>query len=96
MSGGTVRVFRNQKVSDYDCHVIQSLHPKKKAGLKFHLTRLYIDQKTSYPIRVEQFAFPSGRKGTPQLVEQYTYLNLQQNRGLKAIDFSTSNKAYGF
>ena len=38
--------------------VIQVVHPKQGQGTPFHMTRLYIDNQTRLPIRVQQYGFP--------------------------------------
>lgn len=91
-----VRYFPNAKVGNVECRVFESSYAQKHKGLKFHMTRLYVDKKTSFPVRVEQFDFPTKAGAQPVILEQYTYLNVKPNAGLKDIDFDVKNPAYEF
>ena len=48
------------------------------------------------PIRYEAYDWPTSAGGPPQLIEEYTYINLQLNVGLQDEDFSQSNPKYDF
>lgn len=91
-----VRYFPNAKVGNVECRVFESSYAQKHKGLKFHMTRLYVDKKTSFPVRVEQFDFPTKAGAQPVILEQYTYLNVKPNMGLRDIDFDVKNPAYEF
>lgn len=94
--GVKVRYFPNAKVSNVECRVFESSYDKKHKGVKFHMTRLYVDKKTAFPVRVEQFDFPTKTGAKPAILEQYTYLNVKANGGLKDIDFDVKNPGYDF
>jgi hypothetical protein len=94
--GVKVRYFPNAKVGNVECRVFESSYDKKHKGVKFHMTRMYVDKKTAFPVRVEQFDFPASAGGKAPILEQYTYLNVKPNGGLKDIDFDVKNPAYEF
>ena len=60
------------------------------------MTRLYVAKKSGLPVRVEQFAYPTKTGSKPLMLEQYTYLGVKTNVGLKAIDFDTRNPKYDY
>jgi hypothetical protein len=60
------------------------------------MTRLYVAKDNRLPVRVEQFDFPAKTGAQPAILEQYTYLNVKANVGLKDIDFDVENPAYDF
>lgn len=92
-----VNFYRNAKLGkDVDVEVIESTHPKPRNQFRFHMTRLFIDKTTRLPLRVEQYAFPQAPGQTPPLVEEYSYVSLRTNLGLKNIDFSVDNPQYKF
>lgn len=91
-----VRYFPNAKVSDVECRVFESSYAKPHKGVKFHMTRLYVDKKTAFPVRVEQFDFPAKTGAKAPILEQYTYLNVQPNSGLTDSDFDVKNPGYQF
>jgi hypothetical protein len=48
------------------------------------------------PIRYEAYDWPTQPGATPQLIEQYTYLQLKLNNGFTDADFDIRNPQYGF
>ncbi|GAB4144163.1 MAG: DUF1571 domain-containing protein [Planctomycetaceae bacterium] len=79
-----------------ECKVYESRHTRRRRGVQFQITRLYIDKKSNFPVRVEQYGFPIRRGGKPVLLEEYTYWNIRPNVGLKDSDFDPKNPAYKF
>lgn len=96
MNDLTVNFYPNARIGQVSCKAIESSHRHQTPGAKFAMTRLYVDNKTSLPIRVQQYEFPVKNKKQPELVEDYLYSNIETNVGLKAIDFSTTNTNYRF
>jgi outer membrane lipoprotein-sorting protein len=92
----TVKFYPNAKIGSLECRVVQSSHAKKHSKAKFHMTRLYVAKKSGLPVRVEQFAYPTKAGSKPLMLEQYTYLGVKTNVGLKAIDFDTRNPKYDY
>jgi hypothetical protein len=91
-----VKYYRDAKIGDRKCKVIEVIHPEPRRQFKFHKSRLYIDVENGLPVRVEQFAFPARKGAKPPVVEQYTYSSIRRNMRLADIDFSTRNPRYGF
>jgi hypothetical protein len=86
---------KNRIGENIECKVIESSHPRPRKQFKFHLTRLFIETATGYPIRVEQYGFPQEGQ-EPPLLEEYTYYKLQANPGLTNADFDAKNPKYKF
>lgn len=91
-----VKYYTNVKLGSTSCDVIESSHPQKRRQFRFQKTRLYLDQKTRFPVRVQQYAFPTSAGGQSALVEQYTYSQLNTSANLKDVDFDTKNSSYGY
>ncbi len=91
-----VRYFPNAKIGTRECKVIQTWHPEPKPGIQFHMTRLFIDNQTKLPIRVQQLGFPTEKGGEPPIIEDYTYTQIRTNVGLRNIDFDTRNPKYDY
>jgi len=91
-----VKYFPNAKLGKVDCRVVQTRHPRPRREFKFHMTRLYVDKKTGFPVRVEQYGFPLRAADRPPLVEQYTYSQIRPQAGLREYDFDPQNTNYGF
>ena len=94
-SNSQVRYFPKAKLGKASVRVIEVTH-KKTPTPQFHMTRLYIDNQTQLPIRVQQYGFPKKSGGKPPLIEQYTYSNLKTNIGLASRDFDPKNPGYDY
>jgi hypothetical protein len=92
----TVQYFPEAKIGGVSCPAIECMHPQPRRQFKFHLTRLYIDAQSNLPVRVENYAFPTAPGQQPPLIEEYTYVKVQTNKGLTNQDFSPKNPAYKF
>lgn len=90
-----VEYYPEAKVNDVECLAIMVIHPRKRPQFRFHKTVLYLDKKTNFPIRLENYDFP-GSGGEPPLVEEYNYENVQVNVGLTDADFDHRNPQYKF
>lgn len=87
---------KDTKLGDRPCSVIESQHPQPRDQFKFKMTRLFLDEETNYPIRVEQYGFPGKGDKQPPLVEEYTYSQIKANPGLTDKDFDHTNPSYAY
>lgn len=94
--GCEVKYFTQAKVSQRPCTVIQVMHPTQRDVFRFHLARVFVDDELKVPIRYEAYDWPREPGGEPELLEEYTYLDLKLNNGFTDEDFSTLNPAYHF
>jgi len=91
-----VKYFTNAKVNKRPCTVIQVVHPTPRDVFRFHLARVFVDNELMVPIRYESYDWPREAGGQPELIEEYTYLDLKLNNGFTDEDFSTQNPEYHF
>jgi hypothetical protein len=91
-----VKYFTGAKVNDRVCTVIQVLHPTPRDQFHFHLARVFVDDELLVPIRYESYDWPREPGGQPELIEEYSYLDLKLNNGFTDDDFSTRNPEYHF
>lgn len=82
-----VKYFPSAKLGNFPVKVIRTTHPVKRRQFKFHVTQLYLDEKSLFPVRVEQFDWPQGEGAKPLLVEQYMYSSVRANQNLNQTDF---------
>jgi hypothetical protein len=87
---------QDARVGDRRCTLIESVHPRRGAGFLFHKVKLYIDQERGLPIHFEAYDWPRHPGAAPELVEQYSYLDLKVNVGLREHDFDPANRQYSF
>ena len=93
-SAAVVRRYPNAKFAGTDCEAFEVTHPQPGPGAAIYRTRLFLDQKTDLPVRVQRFDFPVA-SGKPAVVEDYAYLDLDLTPPA-AIDLDPANPAYGF
>ena len=91
-----VNFYPNAKVNGRVCTCVQVTHPVPKKNFRFHLARVFIDDELTIPIRYEAYDWPLEAGGQPQLMEEYTYMNVKINNGFTDADFDPKNTAYKF
>ena len=99
----TVRTTEDVSLGDRKCRLIEILHENQtaaievgKAEFEFYLAQIYIDVERLLPLKYASFSWPKSPGGSPELIEEYTYHDLQLNVGLVDSDFDTKNPAYRF
>ncbi len=71
------------------CTRVETVHPREPRGLfVFQRNVIYFDEQTNLPIRVECYEFPSDSAPRGGLAEEYSYINLRLNQGLKQTHFA--------
>jgi hypothetical protein len=90
------KFYPKAKLDQMECQVIETRHPVRRREFGFYMTRLYFDNKTMFPVRMEQYGFPTQPNEAPPLIEEYSYFQIQTNVGFTDQDFSTNNPQYGF
>ena len=88
-----VGYYPDAKLGNYPVRVIRTTHPRRRRQFKYHITQLYLDEKTLFPVRVDQYDWPQVEGGKPMLVEQYMYSAVRTNQNLPAAEFAP--RAYG-
>ncbi|HTQ38880.1 MAG TPA: DUF1571 domain-containing protein [Pirellulales bacterium] len=91
-----VQFFQGAKVNGQGCTVIQVTHPVPRRNFLFNIARIYVDDQLQLPIRYEAYDWPAQAGGSPELLEEYTYMNLKVNQGLTDADFDVRNPNYTF
>jgi len=91
-----VKYYPNAKLGDRPCQVIQSTYLAPRKQFKYHMTRLYLDKETNFPVRVEQYGFPSSQNQKPPLAGEWTYKDIKVNVGFQNIDFDPANPKYNY
>ena len=91
-----VKFMPGAKINGRTCTCLQITHPVPRRNFLYHLARIFVDDELTVPIRLEAYDWPSQPGGQPELVEEYTYLNMKLNNGFTDADFDTRNPSYGF
>lgn len=91
-----VKFFQGAKINGRNCTCIQVTHPFPRSNFRFHLARIFVDDELNVPIRYESYDWPKEPGGKPELIEEYTYLNLKLNNNFTDADFDIHNPNYRF
>jgi hypothetical protein len=91
-----VKSFPNAKINERVCTCLQIVHPVPRRNFLFNVARIFVDDELNVPIRYEAYDWPEQAGGQPELIEEYTYLNLKLNNGFTDADFDIRNPNYGF
>jgi hypothetical protein len=91
-----VKFYKGAKINDRVCTCIEVVHPTPRKNFRFHLARIFVDDDLNIPIRYESYDWPKEVGGSPELIEEYTYLNLKLNNGFSDADFDIKNPNYKF
>ena len=91
-----VKYFEDAKVGDYTCRVIESSHPQPRKQFPFHMTRLWIDDKSGLAVRIQQFGFPKKKEAKPVVVEDYMFTDIKPEVRLTDRDFDVNNPNYNY
>ena len=94
--GMTRVVFHSgAQVGDRPCTMVETIHePAERSD--FSRVCLFIDTELGLPIRFEAYGWPKHPGGPRDLMEEYTYLHLKLNTGLKDRDFDPKNAQYSY
>ncbi len=84
------------EINGRKCSLIELRHDQRKAPYEFHKAQVFIDDETQLPIRYAAYDWPQTPGAQPQLLEEYTYVNVNLNVGLTATDFVADNPAYDY
>lgn len=91
-----VRFTKGAKINKRPCVMIQVTHPERREGLLYHVARIFVDEETQVPIRYASYSWPPKAGDPPLLMEEYTYVDLKLNVGLKSSEFDHTNSKYRF
>ena len=95
-SESQVRFVHDVKVNDRVGTCIEWVHPTPRRNFSFHILRVFVDDQLKLPIRSEKYDWPKEPGAAPELIEEYTYLNLKLNNGFTDADFDPRNPRYSF
>jgi hypothetical protein len=91
-----VKFYKGAKVNDRTCTCIEVIHPQPRRNFLFHIVRIFVDDELNLVIRYASYSWPKTPGGEPELLEEYSYLNLKLNNGFTDADFDIRNPNYQF
>ncbi|WP_417731736.1 DUF1571 domain-containing protein [Rosistilla oblonga] len=96
-----VTLAEGQTIGDRECQQIRIELIQPHDELNFQYAEIFIDSERQIPLRYAAYGWPedaatSDHDGPPELLEEYTYYDIQTNVGLTDADFDPNNEAYDF
>jgi hypothetical protein len=91
-----VEYTKGVKINGRSCTRIQVLHKERRDPYEFHVAHVFIDDELQIPVRYAAYDWPRQAGGKPELIEEYTYVNVKLNVGLTDLDFDPRNPAYNY
>ncbi|MEN6449873.1 MAG: DUF1571 domain-containing protein [Thermoguttaceae bacterium] len=91
-----VKFYKGAKINGRVCTCIEVVHPVPRKNFVFHMAQIFVDKEWNLPIRYASYDWPHEKGGKPELMEEYTYLNLKLNNGFTDADFDIRNPSYNF
>lgn len=88
--------IKGSKLNNRPCTLLKVTQPVKRPDLEFHQAKVYFDDGYQVPIRYIAYDWPKRPGGPMEIIEEYNYLNLKLNVGLKDEDFDPYNSKYNF
>jgi Protein of unknown function (DUF1571) len=91
-----VQFFKDAKINKRSCTCIKVTHPVPRKEFKFNVATVFIDDELNFPVRYAAYEWPETPGSEPQLLEEYTYLDIKINQGFTDADFDDKNPNYRF
>ena len=91
-----VKIRDGVQVVGKSCTCFEVMHPRRRPHFRYHLAKIYVDDKLRVPIRFESYDWPAEESDQPVLQEEYTYRELKLNVGLTDADFQRDHPDYRF
>ncbi len=82
-----VKFFKDAKINKRRCTCIQLVHPTRQPQIDVHKALVYFDDELKIPVRYEAYGWPETPGGKPELIEQYTYVDVKLNVGCSDDEF---------
>lgn len=90
-----VKFYPGAKINGRVVTCVAIVHPVPRRNFLYHMARVFVDDELNVPVRFEAYEWPEKPGGPPELLEEYTYLNLKLNNGFTDADFDVRNPNYG-
>ena len=91
-----VKFFSKATIGGRNCTCIQVRRTIRLENSRFHLVQIFIDNELEIPVRYVSYDWPRKEGGSPVLLEEYTFDDINLNVGLTDRDFRPDNPRYRF
>jgi len=91
-----VKYYKDAKLEDMTCSVIEATHPEPRKQFPYQMTRLWIDDESGMTVRLQLYGFPVRSGDKPPILEDYAFTNLRTDVRITDRDFDRNNPKYNF
>ena len=84
------------KVQKRSCLMLTVKHTVQRPQYDFQVAQIFIDDQHNVPVRYIAYGFPEAPGEEQPILEEFNYVDIKVNQGLKDIDFDHTNPAYKF
>ncbi len=91
-----VHFYKNAKINGRVCTLMEVKHPVQRAGLDFHIARIFIDDELNLPVLYQAYNWPKVKDGELVLIEEFIYTNVNLDVKLTDKDFDPANPEYHY
>ena len=91
-----VTLTKGVAINKRPCTLLRVSHPVRRPQYEFSLAEIFIDDELQLPVRYVAYDWPKRGQTRGEIQEEYTYVEIKVNVGLKDIDFDPKNPDYNF
>jgi len=91
-----VKYIEETAINKRPCSMIQVKHNEKCEPYEYYVAQIFIDKELQIPVRFVAYDWPKAPGERPQLLEEYTYIDVELNVGLTDDDFNPDNDEYHY
>ncbi len=91
-----VKYYRDAKLGNMKCRVIESSHPQPRKQFTYHKVQLWINDADGLPVRIRKYGFPARAGQQAPIIEDYTFTDVNTSVRLTDSDFDRNNSKYSF
>jgi uncharacterized protein DUF1571 len=91
-----VQFKEGAKINGRKCLMLTVKHTLQRPQYDFEVAQIFIDDQLNVPVRYIAYGWPQAPGDAQPILEEYTYVDVKLNQGLKDIDFDHTNPAYKF
>ncbi len=84
------------EIDERPCQRLEIVQKAPQGDFRLARVQVDIDEEWQLPVHYAAYEWSKGRRPQPELVEEYTYLDLRFNVGLTDRDFDPTNTEYSF
>jgi len=91
-----VEFKKGAKINKRPCLMLTVKHTVQRPQYDFEVAQVFIDDELNVPVRYIAYGWPLAPGDAQPILEEFTYVDVQLNQGLKDIDFDHTNPSYKF